>query len=117
MRAQRDFVHSLAKLSEALYTPGSSSSTTNVRPDARAAKARAEQLLADVSTPPLCYLPLCRSSDPLRPVLRIAPGEAAVFPTRARCSVMLCVEVRTRRPFSPSPSFLSRRGPRPDPPP
>eukprot|EP00966_Prymnesium_polylepis_P246813 5707893-Prymnesium_polylepis.1 len=119
LAAQLDFVRSLAKLSEAVYTPGGSAAPRNRcrlrvpaadpaspallcmaggtanarRPDAAAAKRRLRALLGELSTPPLAYVPLCRSSARFCPVLRIPPEEASVFVTRARASALLCVEV------------------------
>ena len=53
--------------------------------------------------PPLAYVPLCSSSDPFRPVVRIPPDEVGVFVTRERASALLLVEVvadRRRRRLS-----------------
>jgi hypothetical protein len=52
LRAQRQFVRSLAVVSEALYTPGASGSS-GVRPAAHAARERLASLLAELRPPPL----------------------------------------------------------------
>jgi len=92
LRAVRDFVRTLARLSEAVFTPGAAG-LSGVRPLGDEATMRLEALLKDVRLPPLAYVPLCRSSEPLRPVTRISPCEGSVFVTRARASVLLMLEV------------------------
>ena len=92
LRAVRDFVRTLARLSEAVFTPGAAG-LSGVRPLGDEAIMRLEALLKNVRLPPLAYVPLCRSSEPLRPVTRITPCEGSVFVTRARASVLLMLEV------------------------
>ena len=72
----RDFVHSLARISEAVFTPGAPG-PSGVKPDAAEAKARLGRQLATLRTPPLAYVPLCKSSAPLRRVVRIPADEVA----------------------------------------
>ena len=94
LASQLDFVRSLAQLSEAVYTPGSSStSVPGKRPTAAVAKAQLRSLLSSLKLPPLAYVPLGPSSSPFCPVLRIPASESSVFVTRERASVLLCVEV------------------------
>ena len=85
-------MRSLAKLSEAVYTPGGTQKNSR-RPESSVAKHTLRLLLEQLAVPPLAYVPLCRSSSPFRPVLRIPPRESSVFVTRARASALLCVEV------------------------
>lgn len=94
LAAQRDFVRALAALSEALYTPGGTGLANAKQPQPAEAKRRLERMLAVLraEVQPLAYVPLCSSSSVFAPVARLPEGEASVFVTRARASVLLHIE-------------------------
>ena len=94
LAAQRDFVRALAALSEALYTPGGTGLANARQPQPAEAKRRLERMLAVLrqEVQPLAYVPLTSSSSVFAPVARLPEGEASVFVTRARASVMLHIE-------------------------
>jgi phosphatidylinositol 4-kinase len=94
LTAQRDFVRSLAALSEELYTPRSGVPVIERRPEAAAARQKLRTLVAGMFIPPLAYVPLCSSSEKFRRVVRIPPREVGVFVTRERASALLLVEVQ-----------------------
>ena len=103
-----DFVRSLAQLSEAVYTPGSTQA--GVRPPSSVARERLVSLLSQFKLPSLAYLPVVRSSAVFCEVVRIPAEEVNVFVTRARASVMLPVEVvRDRKGRKLSQLFKSVR--------
>lgn len=93
LTAQRDFVRSLAALSEELYTPRSGVPVIERRPETAAARQKLRTLVAGMFIPPLAYVPLCSSSEKFRRVVRIPPREVGVFVTRERASALLLVEV------------------------
>ena len=49
--------------------------------------------MTDLVVPPFCYLPLCRSVDTWRYVLRPLPMESHAFNTKARCPALMLFEV------------------------
>ena len=49
--------------------------------------------MSDLAIPPFCYLPLCRSVDTWKYVLRPLPSESHAFNTKARCPALMLFEV------------------------
>jgi hypothetical protein len=49
--------------------------------------------MTDLVVPPFCYLPLCRSVDTWKYVLRPLPMESHAFNTKARCPALMLFEV------------------------
>jgi hypothetical protein len=49
--------------------------------------------IGELVVPPFCYLPLCRSVDTWRYVLRTLPMESHAFNTKARCPALMMFEV------------------------
>lgn len=79
---QRAFVKKLAEICEKLRF---------VERDVR--KDFLKKDLAELSIPPFCYLPLCRSVDPWRHILRVLPSECHAFSTKARCPALVIFEI------------------------
>ena len=92
LRAQRNFVRSLAMASEALYTPGAIG-CSGVRPGSQEAAARLRALLVELRPPPLAYLPLCAPLGRLTVVCHVLSSAGHVFLTRERASALVCLEV------------------------
>ena len=65
--------------------------------------------LAELAIPAFAYLPLCRSVDPWRHVLRCLPTECHAFSTKARCPALVLFEVEeaTTPPGCDVATFLS----------
>ncbi|CAM9149316.1 unnamed protein product, partial [Phaeothamnion confervicola] len=80
--AQRTFVRSLTDICEELRFVEDRSVRT----------VELEKHIKDLQIPSLCYLPLCKSTDPFKKVLRIPPGEAKAFSTKARCPALVTFE-------------------------
>ena len=53
-----------------------------------------EEYLNGVPLPPMTFYPLQHSSERMAQILRFAPGEGVVFNTKARCPLMLFLEVK-----------------------
>ena len=81
--SQREFIRSLTNLAEELRF---------LKPEAR--QAALQPRLAELTLPSYTYFPLAHSSDAVRAILRFPADESVVFNTKARCPLMLCVEVR-----------------------
>ena len=81
--SQRDFVRRLTDLAELLRGMAVEERQPRLQP-----------ALASMPMPPMTFFPLGHSSAKMLKVLRFAPYESIVFHTKARCPLMLFVEVQ-----------------------
>jgi hypothetical protein len=95
---QRGFVKKLAEICEKLRF---------LEKDVRGQFLKKD--LAELAIPAFAYLPLCRSVDPWRHVLRCLPTECHAFSTKARCPALVLFEVEeaTTPPGCDVATFLS----------
>mmetsp|Transcript_9964 Transcript_9964/g.14023 ORF Transcript_9964/g.14023 Transcript_9964/m.14023 type:complete len:1056 (-) Transcript_9964:155-3322(-) len=80
--SEREFVRNLTDICEEL----------RFVPDRNERGPILEERLKNVMIPPVAYLPLVKSTDPFRKVLRITPDEATPFSTKARCPALITFE-------------------------
>ena len=85
--SQRNFVRALTNVAEELrfLQPGEGAGER---------QAVLEEYLNGVPLPPMTFYPLQHSSERMAQILRFAPGEGVVFNTKARCPLMLFLEVK-----------------------
>lgn len=82
-QSQRDFVRRLTDLAELLRGMAEEERQPQLQP-----------ALASMPMPPMTFFPLGHSSAKMLKVLRFAPFESIVFHTKARCPLMLFLEVQ-----------------------
>ncbi len=63
--------------------------------------------MGDIIIPPFAYLPLCRSLDTYKYVLRALPQECRIFNTKARCPALMLFEVEEHPSGLDVASFLN----------
>jgi len=63
--------------------------------------------LQTLKIPPFCYLPMCRSQEEFRYILRALPGECHAFSTKARVPALMLFEVERHPNFTDTATFLA----------
>ncbi|CAM9845185.1 unnamed protein product [Discosporangium mesarthrocarpum] len=88
---QRQFIRELTNICEEL----------RYQEDRSLRGALLEELLQQTSIPACSYLPLCKSTDPFRKVIRPTPNEAKAFSTKERCPALVTFETCEQRQAEP----------------
>ena len=88
-RSEREFVRNLTDICEELRF-------VEVKDRKPALRTRLDAL----DVPGCVYLPLCRSTDTWRRVVRVLPEKGHPFSTKARCPCLMTFEVSTDGPFA-----------------